>query len=239
MYEHCCVLIPAYQPPESVLAYLDTLTAEGFCDILLVDDGSGPDYAGRFAQFGQHAGCEVIGYPVNRGKGGAMKYGFAHIRATRPDCQVVVTVDCDGQHIAPDVARVVQMAEENPDAVILGVRDFSKTVDGTPVPLRSRFGNGCSTLVFWLLYHFWLPDTQTGLRAFSTSLLKQMEAIPGQRYEYEAEVLTTCVRRKIPMKTLPITTVYENENKGSHFNPLRDSARIMGVMLRGVRGRPY
>ena len=78
----------------------------------------------------------MIGYPVNRGKGGAMKYGFAHIRSTRPQCQVVVTVDCDGQHTAQDVLRVAQDAAKHPGQLVLGVRDFTKTADGTPVPLR-------------------------------------------------------------------------------------------------------
>lgn len=55
---------------------------------------------------------------------------------TRPQCQVVVTVDCDGQHTAQDVLRVAQDAAKHPGQLVLGVRDFTKTADGTPVPLR-------------------------------------------------------------------------------------------------------
>lgn len=234
MKQNCCVLIPAYQPPEKFLEYAAVLRAAGIRDILVVDDGSGKQCASVFDRLRQLEGCEVIGYPVNRGKGGAMKYGFAHIRSTRPQCQVVVTADCDGQHTAQDVLRVAQDAAEHPGQLVLGVRDFTKAADGTPVPLRSRLGNGCSTLVFWLLFHFWLPDTQTGLRGFSASLLEAFEQVQGSRYEYETEVLTFCMREHIPLRTLPITTVYENQNEGSHFHPLRDSARIMAVMLRDL-----
>lgn len=74
----------------------------------------GEQYSSVFDRLRRLEGCEVIGYPVNRGKGGAMKYGFAHIRSTRPQCQVVVTVDCDGQHTAQDVLRVAQDAAEHP-----------------------------------------------------------------------------------------------------------------------------
>lgn len=87
------------------------LRAAGIRDILVVDDGSGEQYSSVFDRLRRLEGCEVIGYPVNRGKGGAMKYGFAHIRSTRPQCQVVVTVDCDGQHTAQDVLRVAQDAD--------------------------------------------------------------------------------------------------------------------------------
>ena len=112
------------------------LRAAGIRDILVVDDGSGEQYSSVFDRLRRLEGCEVIGYPVNRGKGGAMKYGFAHIRSTRPRCQVVVTVDCDGQHTAQDVLRVAQDAAEHPGQLVLGVRDFTKTADGAPVPLR-------------------------------------------------------------------------------------------------------
>ena len=112
------------------------LRAAGIRDILVVDDGSGEQYSSVFDRLRRLEGCEVIGYPVNRGKGGAMKYGFAHIRSTRPQCQVVVTVDCDGQHTTQDVLRVAQDAAEHPGQLVLGVRDFTKTADGAPVPLR-------------------------------------------------------------------------------------------------------
>ena len=136
MKQNCCVLIPAYQPPEKFLEYAAVLRAAGIRDILVVDDGSGEQYSSVFDRLRRLEGCEVIGYPVNRGKGGAMKYGFAHIRSTRPQCQVVVTVDCDGQHTAQDVLRVAQDAAEHPGQLVLGVRDFTKTADGAPVPLR-------------------------------------------------------------------------------------------------------
>ena len=232
MEQDRCILIPAYQPSETFWAYAEALRAAGVRDILVVDDGSGNQYAPVFDHLRQMDGCEVIGYPENRGKGSAMKYGFAHIRRTRPQCQVVVTADCDGQHTPEDVLRVAQEAAVHPGQLVLGVRDFTRTADGTPVPLRSRFGNSCSSALFWLLFHFWLPDTQTGLRGFSGSLLDTFGQVQGSRYEYETEVLTFCMREHIPLRTLPITTVYENQNEGSHFHPLRDSAKIMAVMLR-------
>ena len=52
------------------------LRAAGIRDILVVDDGSGEQYSSVFDRLRRLEGCEVIGYPVNRGKGGAMKYGF-------------------------------------------------------------------------------------------------------------------------------------------------------------------
>lgn len=53
----------------------------------------------------------------------------------------------------------------------------------------------------------------------------------GERYEYEMRVLIACARAGIPMESITIETVYENNNEGSHFHPLRDSYRIYKVIL--------
>ena len=69
-------------------------------------------------------------------------------------------------------------------------------------------------------------DTQSGLRGFSGSLLNFMTAVEGERYEYEMNVLLKCPKNNIPILEIPIETIYFNNNKGSHFKALNDSARI-------------
>ena len=58
-----------------------------------------------------------------------------------------------------------------------------------------------------------------------------MLTVSGSRYEYETNVLSACVRRRIPVIPVPIETIYEDSNKGSHFRPIGDSIRIYVVML--------
>ena len=60
-----------------------------------------------------------------------------------------------------------------------------------------------------------------------------MIAVPGDRYEYEMNVLIECAAMKVPMRPLSIETVYENNNEGSHFRAFRDSARIYRVIFSG------
>ena len=232
MPDKFCVLIPAYCPEDSLILYVGELFEKGIRNILVVNDGSGKKYEGVFEKIKECPACQVIGYEENRGKGAALKFGFEHIMRARPDCAAVVTADCDGQHTPEDVMRTAQKVKEHPDDLILGVRDFSVAADGAKVPFRSKFGNSCSSGIFFLLFHRHLGDTQTGLRGFSAKLLPFMCEIPGSRYEYEIQVLIACVRERIPFVEIPISTVYENDNAGSHFRPLQDSIRIMGVMFR-------
>ena len=82
-----------------------------------------------------------------------------------------------------------------------------------------------------LLYGQRISDTQTGLRGFARELLPMMLRVSGDRYEYEMNMLIDCALSKKPITTLPIETVYENNNECSHFRPLQDSARIYKVIF--------
>ena len=60
-----------------------------------------------------------------------------------------------------------------------------------------------------------------------------MIAVRGDRYEYEMNMLIEIAGMKQPIRALPIQTVYENNNEGSHFRPFQDSLRIYGVIFSG------
>lgn len=77
-----------------------------------------------------------------------------------------------------------------------------------------------------------MSDTQTGLRGFPASLLAEMLALPGERNEYEMTVLAELSRRGASIAEIPIATIYLDDNRSSHFNPVRDSMRIYFVLVR-------
>ena len=76
-----------------------------------------------------------------------------------------------------------------------------------------------------------VSDTQTGLRAFSARLIDFLVAIGGERYEYEMNVLLACPSHHVPIREVPIKTIYEDGNSTSHFRPMQDSLRIYGDIL--------
>jgi putative flippase GtrA len=53
-----------------------------------------------------------------------------------------------------------------------------------------------------------------------------MLEVGGSRYEYEMNMLLSAARFKIPMREMPIKTIYVDGNSGSYFNPIKDSAKI-------------
>lgn len=226
----CCVLIPSLEPDEKLPNYVRALAAGGFGLILVVDDGSGEQYQPIFNEIASWERCTVLHHPVNRGKGAALRTGFEYI-LSRTKYQGVITADSDGQHTVPDTQNLASLLTADEDELLLGSRDFSRK--SKAVPPKSRAGNRITSCIFALLYGHWLPDTQTGLRALNRHMLKEQLTVTGDRFEYEMHQLIYCAAHHIKMRVVPIQTVYLNENKGSHFHPLRDSWRIYKLILTG------
>ena len=225
--QECCVLIPSLSPDERLPEYVQKLLQANYGLILVVNDGSAPEYQPIFDRIAGWDGCRVLTHPVNRGKGQALRTGFAYIEK-ETDMQGVVTADADGQHTVPDTLKLTQELTQEKQ-LILGSRDFS--LHSRNVPLKSRLGNRITSCVFAVLYWKWLPDTQTGLRAFPRSLLSFAQKITGDRFEYEMNQLICCAKRRLPMNAVTIETVYLEENKSSHFHPFRDSWRIYSLIF--------
>lgn len=218
------VLIPAYQPDEKLLSTLKALDALNF-GLVVVDDGSGKDYDEVFIQAGKYA--RVIRYAVNRGKGGALKQGIRCIRKCFPNCRYLITADADGQHSPSDIANLSKRLMESERRFVIGSRAFVGEV-----PLRSRFGNSLTRHVFTLVSGVRVQDTQTGLRGFDRSVFDWLLSIPGDRYEYEMNVLMSAARDQIEIDEIPIQTIYENDNSTSHFDPIKDSIKIYKEILK-------
>ena len=221
------VVIPAYEPGENLPALVSEVTAAGLVPVV-VDDGSGQGYREILEQVSAEAA--VLHHEVNKGKGQALKTAFFYIKnneAENGDDFFVVTMDSDGQHTVADALKLLKAAEKEPQTLILGSRALKK---GTPA--RSRLGNDITRLVFCLASGSWVHDTQTGLRAFSGRLLPELLEIPGERYEYEMNMLLDFARKKKPMREVEIETIYIGKhNDTTHFDTLKDSWRIYRDLL--------
>lgn len=219
------ILIPAYKPDDKLVALTDQLLTHDDLKLVVVDDGSGEAFRPVFEALDKRV--TLISYPDNKGKGGALKTGIRYIMDHMPECERLVTADADGQHRYADIRRVLDKSEEMPGALVLGSRAF----DGE-VPLRSRFGNAMTRQVFAIASGVKVRDTQTGLRGFDRDGMRLFVDVPGDRYEYEINMLLTAARAEMPIYEVTIETVYLNDNESSHFNPLKDSLRIYACILK-------
>lgn len=224
MESNYIALIPAYKPGDNFIPLLAQLQTLGF-SIVTVDDGSGDGFSSLFEEAKLYA--TVLTHEINQGKGCALKTGYTYIQKHFLDENILVTVDADGQHRVEDALAICQIAKNHPDTLVLGSRKLTGKI-----PLRSRFGNGLTRLIYRLSTGLAVHDTQTGLRAFSTQFLSKMTDIPGERYEYEMNVLLTFAKERIPIVEHEIETIYLNNNESSHFHVLKDSYRVYKEILK-------
>jgi glycosyltransferase involved in cell wall biosynthesis len=138
------LLIPIYQPNEASLRFLSSIDTSSYLKVIVIDDGSGTKYKETFDKIRAINNIEVISYPINHGKGHALKVGFNEVQNHYPQAKNVVTADGDGQHLAKDIMTVAKEGEEHPENFYLGSRDFSSP----NVPKKSRFGNRFFRLLF-------------------------------------------------------------------------------------------
>ena len=226
------VLLPVYEPGHHLPTLMTELReAAPECRFVIVDDGSGPAAARVLRQAGNLGGT-VLRHPGNRGKGVALKTGFGYAAEQHPGLDVICA-DADGQHGVADIVRVADRVRTTGHTV-LGVRRFAGDV-----PLRSKVGNAVTQALFRAATGRGVRDTQTGLRAYPAALLEWLRTVPGERFEYEMNVLLLAARAGHRIEEVEITTTYLDGNASSHFSALSDSARIYWPLLRAaVRSAP-
>lgn len=222
------IVIPSLNPDEELINYIHTLVSNNVTKILVINDGSDSTYDEIFTKIREIPECTVLIHEVNQGKGKALKDALKYYNSQElyKKYNGVITVDADGQHTIKDVLRIAELMEEYGSALILGERAFDKDV-----PFRSRFGNSCTRVLFKALYGISVYDTQTGLRGIPNSLVETFSELKGDRYEYEMNMLMTCSLKKIPINSITIETIYLDGNSSSHFNAIKDSAKIYGLLF--------
>ena len=211
------VVIPAYKPDEKLTKLVENLS-ENHLNIIVVKDGA-CDY-----DFSKLNNIVLLEHQTNMGKGAALKTAFKYLKSQQAN-GTVVTSDADGQHLVKDILKLIKFSEQNKDKLILGVRDLKRGI-----PIKSLLGNTITRMVFYSSSSKYIKDTQTGLRAFNTSNLDKMIEIEGDRYEYEMNMLYEFDSESIMQ--VPIETIYIENNETSHFNALKDSAKIYKSILK-------
>lgn len=211
------IIIPSYNPTKKLIRLVSELQ-ENFTSILIVDDGSAEETKDIYKKI---KGVNIIYHDVNKGKGEALKTAISSLK----DTDAFITVDADYQHRPKDVLRIKEELKEND--IVLGTRNFNKK----NVPFTSKFGNKFSSLVFKLKTGITLKDTQTGLRGINMKYKNLCLNTKGSRYEYEMNFLYNIAKDKIKFKCIDIDTIYEDNNRGSHFHAVRDSLLIHKWLL--------
>lgn len=228
-------VLPSLDPDERILELTGTLKKlQGDLELLVIDDGSCSEKQYLFEKLALLKNCTVIHHGKNKGKGAALKTAFRYLldHYGEDGFAGCVTADGDGQHLPEDILHIGEELRKNPHALVLGSRVFT----GDDVPWKSRFGNHLTSFMFRKVLRLNVTDTQTGLRGLPPGFMKACLALPGDRFEFETEMLLATKKAGYPILEFPIQTVYFDENSGTHFHPVKDACRIYGVIFHYLLG---
>jgi len=225
--QNIAIVIPSLNPDDKLLDVVGAVISKGFKTIIVVNDGSDSKYDKYFEHIKKHKECVVLKNYKNFGKGRALKTAFNYFLNTYPNYIGLITVDADNQHHIDDIVNCAKALKtnflsSNKNNLILGCRDF----DLENVPKKSKLGNKITRFVFKILCGINISDTQTGLRAIPIEIVKEFLDIDGERYEYETNMIIDAKQKEIRLQELKIQTIYIEDNKSSHFNPVKDSIKI-------------
>ena len=185
--------------------------------MIVVNDGSTDNTTEIISQFPD---ISIISYPINKGKGHALRIGFR--KAYESGYHAAITIDSDGQHEPSEIKSFIKAHLENPEAIIVGAR---KTIEGE-VPGKNSFANRFSNFWFAVITGKELEDTQSGFRLYPLKKIGRMKFVTT-KYEFELEVLIRSIWKNIPVLSIPIKAIYPpKEERITHFRPLQDFFRI-------------
>jgi glycosyltransferase involved in cell wall biosynthesis len=216
-------LIPGYNEGPRIAAVVRA-TLEHL-PVIVVDDGSSDDTAAR----AREAGATVIEQRPNQGKGAALRAGF--VRAIAAGYDAVLTLDADGQHDPAEIPRFLDAwAVEPPPDLVIGRRNFRA------MPPVRRLSNELGGRAFSWAVGRSIPDNQSGYRLVGRRLMEATLGSDEGGFEFEVEMITTCIRLGGTIAWVPIRTIYAGEP--SHIRPLahlRSFVRIVRRARRDVR----
>jgi putative flippase GtrA len=230
-YRDAPIVMPVYQPGSQFASFVNALLDLEFRAVIIVDDGSGPEFAASFEEVRQWDRVHVLHHAVNLGKGAALKTGMNFALVRYPECYGVVTVGANGEYHPEDVAQVARRLAENPSSLALGVRTEEP---GRPAP--GRMGKRAARLLMRLTVGQTLSDTETGLRGVPAVLIPHLLRVPSAGNEFELDMLIACKYQSCPIWQEPIRTMLcesaRSESARPRHHPVLESMRTYLLLAR-------
>ncbi len=208
-------LIPAYNEATRVAPVVEG--AARHLPVLVVDDGS----KDNTVAVAEAAGATVLRQVPNQGKGAALRAGMRWALDT--GYAAVITLDADGQHDPAEIPAFLDNYAATSADLIIGARDFSQ------MPGARRIANTLGRWSFsWALGQT-VQDNQSGYRLLSRRMMESTLHSQEHGFEFEVEMIVTCVQNGYRLEWVPIRTIYGNQ--GSHIDPLTHAREFSRLVL--------
>jgi dolichyl-phosphate beta-glucosyltransferase len=231
----CLLVIPAFRESERLPPFLRELLATVRCDVLVVDDGSGPPHAGRVRDLAASLACANLLPPVclgrNLGKGGAIRAGWEKCAGY----DWLGFVDADGAVSPAEVRRVLELAAgaDSVDALFGSrVKMLGRRIERSAV--RHCIGRIFASIVAATITPE-VYDSQCGLKFIRTAAYDRIAPMLREDgFAFDVELLAALLDSGARVVEVPIDW---SDQPGSKVSLLGDSLRMLRAVRRIQRQR--
>ena len=213
------VAFPAYN--EELYIGSLVLQAKRYVDkVIVLDDGS----KDNTRVIAERAGALVVRQETNQGKGSAIQLIFEMAKGMQ--CDVLVLMDADGQHLTNEIPLLIESIECGND-IAIGTRHndeipFYRRVGQTILTRLTRFTGGHAR------------DSQSGFRAFNRKAINDLE-LTEYGFAIESEMLVLAKELNLVISEVPISVIYHND--GSTMNPVTHGLSVVESLIEMVAER--
>jgi len=224
-----CAIVPVYDNPRTIAGVVDRIR-EHLADVLVVDDGSGPETTAVLEQLASGARATVLKRDRNGGKGAAVKDGFQWARDH--GFTHAFQIDADGQHDLGQIPAFVDAGRAQPDALVVAYPEYGDDAPASRVQARR-------ITAFWVAVEVGravIRDAMIGFRLYPLGGTSGLQA--GDRMEFDIEIAVRAAWAGVPIVNLPVAVRYPSAEEGgvSHFRMVRDNLRISWLHTRLTTG---
>lgn len=220
-----CLCIPTYNNSQTIETVIQSCLQNTEFPILVIDDGSTKPVKDIISVPEVHEALRsgrlrILRLEQNSGKGAALR--LAVNDCVRNTFTHLFAIDGDGQHLASEIPKLVDLAQEHPWDLIIGARKL----DASTVPGATKFGRAFSN--FWVNYQTGTPiqDSQSGFRLYPLFHLQNM-SFWTRKFDFEIEVLIRLIWKGVTIRETEIAVFYPPKGERvTHFHKFWDNARL-------------
>ena len=222
-----CIVIPFFNHPGAIADVVSALKSLNL-PCFIVDDGSDEPSRQVLSQIaGRESWVSVLRLPKNGGKGAAVMAGCD--AALAAGFTHALQIDADGQHDVADAAHVLEVARQNPEAMVSGEAIYDSTV-----PRSRRYGRYLTHVWVWInTLSLDIRDSMCGLRAYPLAITCGIwrRSRIGHRMDFDTEIMVRLHWEGVRIIAVPTRVTYPSDGV-SHFKMLEDNVFISGMHTR-------
>ena len=207
--------IPAFNEEKSIAPLITQL--KGITNNIIVCNDGSTDSTSKIAE---ELGAVVINHDKNLGYGAAIRSIF--LKSKNLDADVLVTIDADGQHRVDDINKVMNPILNGESDLVIGSRFLDESEK--EVPKYRKVGIKVITKVTNATIKKQLTDSQSGFRAYSKNVLKELN--PSELgMGISTEILIKASSKNFRISEVPIKIIYNGDT--STHDPISHGSSVI------------